>query len=94
MGELASVRDGKVTVSFGDGATETYRVTDETTIQTQNGDAQAVSDLTPGNMVVVITREDDTQAVTIVNSGATGFHEAGPADIRGHENSCPGCTGG
>jgi hypothetical protein len=43
-------------------------------------------------MVVVIAREDDTTALTIVNSGDDGFHEAGPADIRGHQNECMACN--
>ena len=88
MGELAAVDARTVTLMFADGQAETYRLAPETTIQTQNGDAQTVSDLDVGVMVVVIAREDDPTALTIVNGGDTGFHEAGPADIRGHQNEC------
>jgi hypothetical protein len=93
MGLLTAVDAQAVTLTFADGQTETFKIVPQTTIQTQNGDAQRLSDLDIGNMVVVIAREADPTALTIVNGGDTGFHEAGPADIRGHENdACAPCT--
>lgn len=93
MGQLAAVDARTVTLTFADGQAETYLLAPETTIQTQNGDAQTVADLDLGAMVVVIAREDDPTALTIVNGGDTGFHEAGPSDIRGHQDECnPGAA--
>jgi hypothetical protein len=92
MGLLAAVDARTVTLTFADGQSETFNVAPQTTIQTQNGDAQTVADLDIGNMVVVIAHEDDPTALTIVNGGDAGFHEAGPADMRGHEDdACAPC---
>lgn len=93
MGLLAAIDTQTVTLTFADGQAETFKIAPQTTIQTQNGDAQRISDLDIGNMVVVIAREDDPTALTIVNGGDAGFHEADPADMRGHENdACAACT--
>ncbi|MCC7371408.1 MAG: hypothetical protein IT306_23520 [Chloroflexi bacterium] len=89
LGELAAVDARSITLTFDGGATETYRLTQRTTIQTQNGDTQTVQDLDIGAMVVVISHEDDPTAVTVVNGGDAGFHEPSQADLRGHEQDAP-----
>jgi hypothetical protein len=86
IGIIAGVTDRTVTLRFEDGQTETYTLDASTTIQTQNGDAQRLADLKAGNMAMVLSVESTTTAVTIVNGGDAGFHEATPADIRGHED--------
>lgn len=91
VGTLTKVEQQTVTLSFDDGKTETYQLVPATAVQTQNGDAQAIADLDVGAMVVVIADETDFTALTIVNGGAAGFHEAGPADIRGHADACAAC---
>ena len=92
MGIVDRVSATTVTLHFDDGATETYSVNGATTIQTQNGDALRLDDIAVGEMVIVLTLENDPLAVTIVSGGAEGFHEAGPADIRGHdERECAAC---
>jgi hypothetical protein len=91
MGTIAQVSDDAITLRFEDGQTETYRLDATTTIQTQNADAQSVDDLEVGNAALVISEESHTTALTIVNGGEAGFHEAGPADIRGHEDACAAC---
>lgn len=85
VGILDQVSTDTVTLRFEDGATETYGVDSATSVQGQNADAQSLADLEPGTMVIVIANEHDATAVTIVNGGPEGFHEAGPADIRGHD---------
>jgi hypothetical protein len=92
VGIVDAVSPDRLTLRFDDGATETYTVNGETTIQTQNGDVLRVADLEVGEMAIVLTAEDDPLALTIVSGGAEGFHEAGPADIRGHdERECAAC---
>ncbi len=92
MGVVDTVSADELTLRFADGDTETYTLDGATTIQTQNGDALRVADLEVGEMVIVLTVENDPLAVTIVSGGAEGFHEAGPADIRGHdERECAAC---
>jgi hypothetical protein len=91
VGTLSRVEQQTVTVAFDDGQTETYRLVPGTTIQTQNGDAQVLADLDVGSTIVVIADETDLTALTIVNGGDAGFHDAGPADIRGHTEECASC---
>jgi hypothetical protein len=92
VGTLSKIEQQAVTVAFDDGQTETYRLSAGTTIQTQNGDPQVIADLDVGAAVVVIADETDLTALTIVNGGDAGFHEAGPADIRGHDaDECRPC---
>jgi len=91
VGTLSKVDQQTVTLAFDDGSTETYRLAADTTFQTQNGDAQALADFDLGATVVVIADETNLTALTIVNGGDDGFHEAGPADIRGHTNECGPC---
>ena len=74
-----------LTLRFDDGDTETYRLDRATTIQTQHGDALRLADLEIGQMAIVLTVENDSMAVTIVSGGEEGFHDAGPGDIRGHD---------
>ena len=92
VGIVEAVTADRLTLRFDDGMTETYTVNGATTVQTQNGDTLRVADLAVGEMAIVLTVEDDPVAVTIVSGGADGFHEAGPADIRGHdERECAAC---
>jgi hypothetical protein len=91
IGVVSAVSGETVTISFGEGRPETYRIGAETAIQSQNGDPQTVADLEVGNDVIVLSHEGDPTALTIVNGGDTGFYEAGPADVRGHEQDEP-CT--
>jgi hypothetical protein len=92
MGVVDRVGAETLTIRFADGDTETYRLDGATTFQTQNGDALGVSDLAVGEMVIVLTVEDDSLAVTVVSGGDEGFHAVGPADIRGHdERECAEC---
>ena len=92
VGIVEAVTADRLILRFDDGMTETYTVNGATTVQTQNGDTLRVADLAVGEMAIVLTVEDDPVAVTIVSGGADGFHEAGPADIRGHdERECAAC---
>jgi hypothetical protein len=92
MGIVDAVSADRLSLRFADGYTETYTLDGATTVQTQNGDALRVADLEVGEVVIVLTVENDPVAVTIVSGGAEGFHEAGPADIRGHdERECAAC---
>ena len=92
MGIVDRVGAGSLTINFGDGATETYTLNGATTVQTQNGDALRAADLQIGDMVIVLTVENESLARTIVSGSETGFHDAGPADIRGHdERECADC---
>ena len=92
MGIVDRVSAESLTLRFDDGYTETYTLNGATTIQTQNGDALSLADLEVGEMVIVLTVENDPVAVTIVSGGAEGFHDAGPGDIRGHdEDECASC---
>lgn len=85
MGILVRVTYEAITVRFEDGQTVTYDVDDATTIHTPNGYLESVPDLHVGNMVIVITEEHKTKALTIVNSGDRAFSEGGPYDIGEHE---------
>ncbi len=91
VGTLSNIEKQTVTLAFDDGQTETYRLVPGTTFQTQNGDAQELADLDVGSTVVVIADETNLTALTIVNGGESGFHDAGPADIRGHADACAAC---
>lgn len=92
MGVVDRVGAETLTIRFADGDTETYRLDGATTFQTQNGDALSAGDLAVGEMVIVLTAEDDSLAVTVVSGGEEGFHAVGPADIRGHdERECAAC---
>ena len=92
MGVVDRMSADALTLRFGDGETETYALDGATTIQTQNGDALDLADLAVGDMVIVLTVENDRTAVTIVSGGEEGFHDAGPGDIRGHdEDECGSC---
>ena len=92
MGVVDAVGADRLTLRFADGATETYRLNGATTVQTRNGDALRPADLAVGELVIVLTVENDPLAVTIVSGGRDGFHAAGPADIRGHEEpECAAC---
>lgn len=88
IGVLVKVDQQTITLGFEGGVTETYRIGPATTIRGQNGDERKLEDLEISNPVLIITVEGDPTAVTVVDGGPTGFHEAGPADIRGHENGC------
>ena len=91
IGVLVKIGQGTITLGFEDGSTETYRIGPETTFQSQNADERTFADLAVGNPVMVIAAEGDQTAFTVVDGGPSGFHEAGPADIRGHEGTCAGC---
>ena len=92
MGIVDWVSAESLRLRFEDGETETYALDGATTIQTQNGDALDLADLAIGDMVIVLTVENDRTAATIVSGGEAGFHDAGPADIRGHdEDECGSC---
>ena len=92
MGVVDRVGAETLTIRFADGVAETYRLDGATTFQTQNGDALSVADLAVGEMVIVLTVEDDSLAVTVVSGGDEGFQAVGPADIRGHdERECADC---
>lgn len=91
IGTLAGVGQQAITLAFDNGQTETYQLGPATTVQTQNGDAQALTDLDLGATVIVIADETSQTAITIVNGGDSGFYEAGPADIRGHTDPCAPC---
>jgi len=81
MGVLTDVRRDAITLRFEDGQTERFAVNTATTIHTVNGEPQSVADLTVGDMVIVISEQDDTTAVTIVNSEEASFSAGGPFDI-------------
>ena len=92
MGVVDRVGAETLTIRFSDSDTETFKLDGATTFQTQNGDALSVADLEVGEMVIVLTVEDDPLAVTVVSGGNEGFHAVGPADIRGHdERECADC---
>ena len=92
VGYVERVTDTALTLRFDDGATEAYTLNGSTTIQSQNGDALARADLKVGEMVIVLSVENDPLARTIVSGGDAGFHDATPADIRGHdERACADC---
>ena len=92
VGYVDRVGTDALTLRFDDGATETYHLNDTTAIQTQNGDELRRSDLEVGEMAIVLSVENDPTALTVVSGGAAGFHEAGPADIRGHDQpECGEC---
>lgn len=94
VGILERIDGRSITLRFDDGQTETFILDASTTIRTQNGDEQSLADLKVGNVVLVIAEEHSPVAVSVVNGGATGFHEAGPADIRGHDHDeCGECGG-
>src|SRR5262249_24446895 len=83
VGIIAGVNDRSLTLRFDGGQTQTYTVDGSTTLQTQNADAQQLTDLKLGNVALVLAAENDSHAVVVVNGGADGFHEATPADMRG-----------
>lgn len=92
MGIVDRVDAETLTIRFADGDTETFRLDGTTTFQTQNGDALSLTDLEVGEMVIVLTVEDDSLAVTVVSGGDEGFHAVGPGDIQGHdERECAAC---
>jgi len=81
MGVLADVRRDTITLRFDDGQTQRFAVNTATTIHRADGEPQSVANLAVGEMVIVITEQDDTTAVTIVNSDASSFSASGPFDI-------------
>jgi hypothetical protein len=81
MGVVASVGRDTVTLRFEDGQTESYRITGATMFQTETGGAATAADLDVGDMVMVITQENASTAITIVNAGDRGFDAGGPFDI-------------
>ena len=81
MGVLADLGRDTITLRFDDGQTERFAVNTATSIHSVNGEPQSVADLAVGDMVIVITEQDDTTAVTIVNSDAASFSAGGPFDI-------------
>jgi hypothetical protein len=92
VGVVDRVSVNSLTLRFADGATETYTLNGSTTVQSQNGDTLNVADLEMGEMVIVLSLENDPLARTIVSGGDAGFHEATPADIRGHDQrECTEC---
>ena len=92
MGIVDQMSADTLTLDFGDGVTEMYTLNGATTVQTQNGDALGLTDLDIGDMVIVLTVENESLARTIVSGGEAGFHAAGPGDIRGHdERACEAC---
>ena len=88
IGTLVKVDQRSITLGFEDGTTETYRIGPKTTFRSQNGDERKLADLQISEPVLVIAMDGDPTAVTVVDGGPAGFHEAGPADIRGHEGAC------
>jgi len=90
-GTIIGVGSHVVTIRAEDGQMESYTLDDATTIQTQDGDAQRLADLKVGNAALVLSVENTSTAVTIVNGGDAGFHEAGPADMRGDDEACAPC---
>lgn len=88
IGILLKVDQRTITLGFEDGATETYRIGPETTIRSQNGDERRLADFEVGNPVLIVTPAGNSTAFSVVDGGPTGFHEVGPADIRGHEDAC------
>jgi hypothetical protein len=92
VGTVDRVSADSLTLRFDDGSTETYALNATTAVQSQNGDALTRGDLQIGEMAIVLNVENDPTAVTVVSGGAAGFHEAGPADIRGHDQrECADC---
>lgn len=90
IGLLVKVDQRTITLGFEDGTTETYRIGPHTTFRSQNADELSLTDLNVGDPVLIITVDGDPTAFTVVGGGPEGFHEAGPADIRGHDGPC-GC---
>jgi hypothetical protein len=88
IGTLVKVDQSSITLGFEDGTTETYRIGPKTTFRSQNGDERKLADLQISEPVLIIAMDGDPTAVTVVDGGPAGFHEAGPADIRGHEGAC------
>jgi hypothetical protein len=88
IGMLVKFDQRTITLGFEDGTTETYRIGPQTTIRSQNGDERSLAAFELGSPVLIITPPGDSTAYTIVDGGPNGFHEAGPADIRGHEGAC------
>jgi hypothetical protein len=88
IGTLVKVDQRSITLGFEGGDTETYKIGPATTFRTQDGDERSLQDLAISEPVLIITADGDSTAVTVVDGGPAGFHEAGPADIRGHENGC------
>jgi hypothetical protein len=92
VGMVDRVSIDSLTLRFDDGSTETYALNATTAVQSQNGDALTRNDLKTGQMAIVLNVEHDPTALTVVSGGTAGFHEAGPADIRGHDQSeCGDC---
>jgi len=92
VGVVDRVTATTLTLRFDDGATETYTLNGTTTVQSQNGDALKLADVATGEMVIVLSVENDPLARTIVSGGDEGFHDATPADIRGHDEcECEDC---
>ena len=92
IGILVRVDQRTITLGFEGGATETYRIGPTTTFRSQNGDERRLEDLHVSDPILIITAEGDPLAVTIVDGGPMGFHEAGPEDMRGHEGGCGACS--
>jgi hypothetical protein len=88
IGVLVKIDQRTITLGFEGGDTETYKIGPSTTFRSQDGDERKLEDLAISEPVLIITADGDPTAVTIVDGGPAGFHEAGPADIRGHENGC------
>ena len=92
VGTVDRLSADSLTLRFDDGSTETYALNATTAVQSQNGDALTRNDLQVGEMAIVLNVEHDPTALTVVSGGAAGFHEAGPADIRGHDQpECGDC---
>jgi len=81
MGIVARIGRDTITLRFEDGQTETYRLNDATTFQTETGGAATVADLDVGDMVMIITPANDSTAITVVDAGDRGFDAGGPFDI-------------
>jgi hypothetical protein len=81
MGVVARLGRDSVTLRFEDGQTETYLLNDATTFQTEAGNASTAADLDVGDMVMVVTPENASTAITIVDAGDRGFDAGGPFDI-------------
>jgi hypothetical protein len=92
VGTVDRVSADSLTLRFDDGSTETYRLNATTAVQSQNGDALTRTDLKIGEIAIVLNVQNDPTALTVVSGGSAGFHEAGPADIRGHDQrECAEC---
>src|SRR5207237_1044201 len=87
MGVVVRLRRDTITLRFEDGQTETYQLNAATTFQTETGGGATAADLDVGDMVMIITPEGASTAITIVDAGDRGFNAGGPFDIGAAEGA-------